>query len=376
MTNLTPMGESSPLIIALHFTDMAIMAKTLSTKSPTLQGESREHDAVVMDMPSRLLVQSGMVTDPANLMVFQQPWWMGIAKGDSDFCELQVRRNNITVGSLAFILVTNKFGNKLGFPPVWSHLGGPVVSQDWSREERADVIRELIAQLPRNISLRFVCSPATSDADLTKQEFTRAGFECSTEITYLQYPSDPGILERLSGESRRQIASAPKKLQVLDIGADEFVSFYEANLAAAGKKSYASLKSARDLITRGQKGDAPQIRVIAAKQRREGAPLDAAIAYAWDNKRFYLWLVTHRRSSDNSHDKPHPHAVKLLILAGTEAARKMGLIFDADGATTTGSQTLYRDRLKFQHTEFRDVFTRDTKMYGLCTSDSSSNSEG
>lgn len=316
-------------------------------------------------MPSPLLLQSGIATDTADLMVFQQPWWIKIAKGDSDFCELQVRRNNVTVGKLAFILVTNKFGNKLGFPPVWSHLGGPVVSQNLDREERVNVIRELIAQLPRNISLRFVCSPATTDADLTKQEFARAGFECSTEITYLQYPSDAGILERLSGESRRQIASAPKKLQVLDIGADEFVSFYELNLAAAGKKSYASLKSARDLITRGQKGDTPQIRVIAAKQKREGAPLDAAIAYAWDNKRFYLWLMTHRFSSDNSLDKPHPHAIKLLILAGTEAARKMGLIFDADGATTAGSRTLYRDRLKFPHTEFRDVFTRDTKMYGL-----------
>ncbi len=92
-------------------------------------------------------------------MVFQQPWWMGIAKGDSDFCELQVRRNNVTVGSLAFILVTNKFGNKLGFPPVWSHLGGPVVSQDLGREERADVIRELIAQLPRNIIFAICLQP-------------------------------------------------------------------------------------------------------------------------------------------------------------------------------------------------------------------------
>jgi hypothetical protein len=319
----------------------------------------------VIDMPSRLLLQSGIFTDTADLMVFQEPWWIGIAKGGSDFCELQVRRNNVTVGSLAFILVRNKFGNKLGFPPVWSHLGGPVVSQDLDREKRADAIRELVAQLPRNISLRFVCSPATSDADLTKQEFTRAGFEYSTEITYLQYPGDSGILERLSGKSRRQIISASKRLQIIDIGADEFVSFYEANLAAAGKKSYASLESARNLIKRGQKGDAPQIRVIAAKQKREGAPLDAAIAYAWDNKRFYLWLMTHRRLSDNSPDKPHPNAIKLLIIAGTEAARKTGLIFDVDGATTTGSQTLYRDILKFPHAEFRSVFTRDTKMYGL-----------
>jgi hypothetical protein len=316
-------------------------------------------------MPSRFLPQSGLVTDHSDLTVFQQPWWIEIAKGDSDYRELHVSRNGVTVGRLAFILVTNKLGNKLGFPPIWSHLGGPVVSQDLGREERADVIRELIAQLPGNTSFRFVCSSAASDADLTKLEFTKAGFEWSTEITYLQYPSDEGILERLSGESKRQVASAPKKLQVLDIGAEEFVAFYEANLRESGKKPYASLQSVRDLLLRGQRSDAPQTRIIAAKQRGKSAPLDAAIAYAWDNKRFYLWLVTHRPASDKSHDKPHPHAVKLLILVGTEVAGKMGLIFDADGASTEGNQILYRDRLKFPHAELRNVFIRDTKMYGL-----------
>jgi hypothetical protein len=333
-------------------------------KSQSFRGTAGRHDVVLTDMPSHLPPRSGIDTDHADLTVFEQPWWIELAKGDSDYRELQVSRNGVTVGHLAFILVTNKLGNKLGFPPIWSHLGGPVVSQDLGREERADVIRELIAQLPRNTSFRFVCSPGTSDADLTKQEFTRAGFEWSTEITYLQYPSDQGILERLFGESRRQVASAPKKLQVLDIDADEFVAFYEVNLRESGKKPYASLQSVRDLIIRGQRGDTPQMRIIAAKQRGEGAPLDAAIAYAWDNKRFYLWLVTHRHPSDNYHNKPHPHAVKLLILVGTEIARNMGLIFDADGASTEGNQILYRDRLKFPHSEFRDVFTRDTKMYG------------
>jgi hypothetical protein len=344
---------------------VAIIAKISSTQRANPPGECRERDAVLIDMPSRLLPQSGIATVHADPTVFEQPWWIEIAKGDSDYRELQVSRAGVAVGRLGFILVTNKLGNKLGFPPIWSHLGGPVVSQDLGREERTDVIRELIAQLPRNTSFRFVCSPTTSDADLTKLEFTKAGFEWSTETTYLQYPSDDGILERLFGESRRQVVSAPKKLQVLDIGADEFVAFYEVNLRESGKKSYASLQSVRDLIIRGQRGDAPQIRIIAAKQRREGAPLDAAIAYAWDNKRFYLWLVTHRHSSDNFRDKPHPHAVKLLIFVGTEVARKMGLIFDADGAITEGNQILYRDRLKFPHAEFRNVFTRDTKMYGL-----------
>lgn len=317
-------------------------------------------------LPHRVAGQSSIGISQADLPVFQQAWWIEIAKGDADFRELQVHRDGVLVGNLVYILVTNKLGNKLGFPPVWSHLGGPVVSQTLTREERAEVIRELVAQLPSNTSFKFVCSPSSSDADLIKQEFERAEFDCSTEATYLQYPNDKGILERLSGEAKRQIISAPKKLQVVDISADEFIAFYKVNLTAAGKQSYASLQSARDLIARGQEDNRQQVRVIAARQKIAGAPLDAAIAYAWDKQRYYLWMVTHRSSSDrDSEHKPHHHAGKLLILHGTEDARRRGLIFDADGATTEGNQTLYRNRLKFPHTEYRDVFSRDTKLYKL-----------
>jgi hypothetical protein len=321
--------------------------------------------SVVTDTPSHLIGQSGLGICHTELPVFQQPWWLEIARGDSDYREVHVRRDGVSVGHLAFIVVTNKLGNKLGFPPVWSHLGGPVVSQALESEERCQVIHELVAQLPGNMSFRFVCSPDAADADAVRQEFEMAGFTRSTETTYLQYPDDKGILERLSGESRRQLASAAKKLQVMDIGADEFIAFYEANLAAAGKQSYASLQSAHSLIVRARGRVAPQMRVIGAKQKRTGEPLDAAIAYAWDDKRYYLWLVTHRHASGNGHVKPHQHAAKLLILVGTEDARSRGLVFDADGASTEGSQTLYRDRLKFPHAEFRDVFTRDTRMYAL-----------
>jgi hypothetical protein len=304
-------------------------------------------------------------TSPYDLAVFQQPWWLEIAKRGEDYREFVVRKCGKIVGSLGFVVATNKAGNRLGFPPIWAHLGGPVLDQSLNHIEKAEALRRLMVQLPRNISFKFVCSPDTADAGAIRQEFRRAGFECSSETTYLQYPDDKGILERLTGESRRQIASASKRLRVTDLGADDFIAFYEANLATAGKSSYASLQIARDLIVRGLEAEIPQVRVIAAKKMAGGAPLDAAIAYAWDSKRYYLWMVTHRCYSHGLHDKPHPHAGKLLILIGTEDARNRGLIFDADGATTDGNETLYRDRLKFPHVEFRDVFIRDTRLHKL-----------
>ncbi|MGD0796999.1 MAG: hypothetical protein ABR910_04665 [Acidobacteriaceae bacterium] len=322
--------------------------------------------ALATDMPSSLMAPSNNGIRQADLAVFQQRWWVEIAKGNADYRELQVRTDDTVVGSLAFILVRNRIGNRLGYPPIWSHLGGPVVSQAVDREKRPEIIRGLMAQLPNNISFKFVCDPAATDADIIKQEFEEAGFIHSTETTYLQYPEDMGVLARLSGESKRQIVSAPKKLRVIDIGADEFIAFYQANLATAGKQCYAPMQIARDLIVRGQQGDALQVRVIAARQASEDSLLDAAIAFAWDHKRYYLWMVTHRHSlRDGSQPKPHPHAGKLLIFEGTEDARRRGLIFDADGATTRGNETLYRDRLKFPRAEYRDVFHRDTKLHRL-----------
>jgi hypothetical protein len=324
----------------------------------------QEKSAIVPETLRHLDVQSDYSICHDSLSIFQQPWWLELAKGDSQFRELSVRRYGTVVGCLSFIVVADKLGNKLGLPPIWSHLGGPVVSQALAPKDRAEVMRQLIMQLPGNTSFKFVCSPADENAELARSEFERAGFVRTTETTYLEYPADLGILERLTGESRRQISSSAKTLEVFDIEADEFIAFYDANLKAAEKRSYATLEGAHNLIVRGKSSEPARTRVIAARRREPGAPLDAAIACAWDSKRYYLWLITYRAASNDA-PKPHPHAVKLLILLGTEDARSRGLIFDADGAATRGSETLYRDRLKFPHSELRDVYTRDTRWHTL-----------
>ncbi len=94
-----------------------------------------------------------------DLPVFQQSWWLDLAKADEDYRELVVQRDGAVLGKLAYVVVTNKFGNRLGFPPVWSHLGGPFVSRALAEVDRAEVIGQMIEQLPRDISLRFVCGP-------------------------------------------------------------------------------------------------------------------------------------------------------------------------------------------------------------------------
>jgi hypothetical protein len=300
-----------------------------------------------------------------DLAVFQQPWWLEIARRGEDYREFQVSQDGAIVGSLGFVLATNHIGNRLGFPPIWAHLGGPVLSPALSPIEKADVLRRLLAQLPRNISFKFVCNPNGGDADLVRQAFQRDGFEHRTETTYVQRAEDPDILSRLSKKHRGHLKRADRDLEVLQIDADPFIEFYQANLKAAGMESYASLANARDLIAKGQQSSAPQVRVLAARPRAGGSAFDAAIACAWDDRRYYLWLLTRRRLVHSSGRRPHGDAVKLLIFRATQHAQELNLTFDVDGATTEGARNLYDDILKFPLVESRDVFIRDTKIFRL-----------
>jgi len=323
--------------------------------------------ALAMDLPCPVPRQSTIGVRRSDLAVFQQPWWLDIAKRGESFRELLVRQDGIVVGSLVFVLATNHIGNRLGFPPIWSHLGGPVVDQALNRHEKSDLIRRLVAQLPRNISFKFVCDPNASDAGLISQAFREAGFEHRTETTYVQRSQDPDILSRLSSKHKGHLRRADRDLEVLQLDADEFIKFYRSNLEAAGKQSYASLETARDLIAIGQQHDVQQVRVFAARPRTPGSPFDAAIACAWDNHRYYLWMLTRRRLM-GGHPidiKPHGDAVKLLIFRATQHARTLDLAFDVDGATTEGAKNLYDDILKFPLVESRDVFIRDTSFYKL-----------
>jgi VanZ family protein len=252
---------------------------------------------------------------------------------------------------------------------------GPVISQDLSGEAKAEVLHQLLAQLPRNISLHFVCRPS-ADAELIREAFKAAGFERSTQITYSQPPGAESIINRLSRKHAKHVISADRRLNVIDISADRFIKFYETNLKEAGKTSHSPLGIAYDLIAAGGERNPPQVRAIAARKRlegeAEGSPvanseeyiLDAAIACAWDNERYYLWMLTRRRGAGPG-GKPHPDAVKLLVVKAMEHARSLGLIFDADGVGSEGSSRFYDKILKIPNMEIRDVYERNTFLNGL-----------
>jgi hypothetical protein len=306
-----------------------------------------------------------------DLPIFSQDWWLGIVSRCPEYREVKVVRSNAVLGRLPFILSARRAGSVWGHNPHWSHIAGPIVDQGLSRAEQIEVIFSLLEQLPRGASFGFVCSPSQAYADIVRNAFKRAGFEHTTQTTYVRPPSfgDVDVLDGRKSKHRGHFKRAAKELHCEDISAKKFVEFYQTNLNAQGKASYAPLyilpPLIEEAISRGQ------ARAIAARSKRDNrsgvcqlsACYDAAIAYVWDDYRCYYWLSTRRIPHPaDGFPRPHPDASKFLAVKAMEDAQAMNLIFDTDGVTTPGSENLYRNIFGLREVESRDVFQRVTVL--------------
>jgi len=311
---------------------------------------------------------SGSELNQSDLPIFNQDWWITIARGSSDYRELRIVDGDVVLGKLPYVL-SRSLGLFQAHDPHWSHLGGPIVDERLSRKEQAEVVQQLLAKFPRWCSGYFVCDSNRSYADLVRDAFNGAGFEHTAETTYVRYPTDAPVTNLRKGKHNGHIRRAAQKLECVGISATEFVRFYEANLKAKRKTSYAPLeivtRLTNEAVRRGQ------ARAIAAKPKdskataNEGgvALYDAAIVYVWDQARCYYWMSTYRpHSSKNGYPKPDPDAIKFLAMHAMQHAQEMKLIFDVDGVTTPGSENLYRNMFGLRKEERRDVFQRITAL--------------
>ncbi len=308
----------------------------------------------------------GSDLNQSDLPIFNQDWWISIARGSSEYRELKIVDGGAVLGKLPYVLSRNH-GLFQAHDPHWSHLGGPIVDERLSRTKQAEVVRQLLAKLPRWWSGYFVCNSNKSYADLVREAFKRAGFEHTAQTTYVRYPTDAPVTTLRKGKHSGHIRRASQKLDCVDISATEFVRFYEANLKARSKTSYAPLeivtRLTEEALRRGQaRAVAASPKHFRATANDSGSALyDAAIVYVWDQSHCYYWMSTHRpHSLENSYSKPHPDAIKFLAMHAMQHAQEMKLIFDADGVTTPGSENLYRNMFGLRKEERRDVFQRMT----------------
>jgi hypothetical protein len=342
--------------------------------------------------------------DHPAIPVFQQIWWLRLARGNGPLYQIDVKKSNVIVGVLRYFVRRNKVGLRWAGAPHWSHLGGPILSPSLDADEKRYVLRQLLSQLPGHLSLNFESGTHLPDADLIRHAFIEAGFEHTRQNNYTQRPDQLGIfladavddlgLQRAAqqssnirssntgatettatplsqGERRRiknlnktrsHIRQANNDLEQIEIDADQFEHFYDENLRESGKKPYSPLSVGLALTKEGMcRG---QVKLFAVRKRAqpyagEEPPLDAAIACAMDKERLYLWRMTTRRHKPgNPYDKPNRDAMKVVIVKAMKYARQEGLIFDADGVAVGDTESLYKSRLRIPNLEYRDAFRR------------------
>lgn len=295
--------------------------------------------------------------DRSKRPVFEQPWWLDEVAKTPRYGEAQVIDGNIQIGSLPYIR-GRLLGVCSGIMP-WTHLSGPALSPSLSERDKVRVLVELINQISPHISVTFVQEQGKPDAPLIREAFTTAkiGFTTRLRPTFLQYPDDQDVMDRMSSNDRYAARNAAKKLEVVEIGADEFIRVYGENLKRDGKQSYAPLNIAHGLIARGLERDpgssAPRMHVFAAREKEEDNTgvrrIHAALALPRDHERMYACWVTLDHNG-------HRAANKLLFVHAMQLAKREGIIFDADGTPSDNHVQLYQLKLAIPHQVMRETF--------------------
>ncbi|MBV8277626.1 MAG: GNAT family N-acetyltransferase [Verrucomicrobia bacterium] len=333
--------------------------------------------------------KAGIAASDSSGPVYQQGWWLDIARGQSDLRESRVLKDGKLVGTLSYIQTRSVVSRMIplsfsfGGRAHWTSFCQPDLDAALEEGEKSEVLHRLVRKLPRKISFKFVVAPDAKDRELIKDAFKAAGFEHTIQPTYSERPADIVARTRVSAKHRYNLRRAERDLEVLGtkpsdpaISAAAFVDFYQKNLGP-GEKSHASLDIARALIEESQKRHQGQV-FVARRKRTSGNDTnscwDAAIACVWDASRLYYWMSSRRREDpNNTADRPHEDAIKLLMTTAISHARSIGRIFDADGVPTVngcpdqGKNDLYKKIVKLPDEENRDVYYRPSRLYRAFT---------
>lgn len=242
-------------------------------------------------------------------------------------------------GQLPFCVTRDEHGIWRGGQPAWMYLRDLASSDN---EATVAITRQLLAQLPANVSFHFVFSPELMNAKTTRAAFKSAGFRLWDVDTYVcvRHPPGSDLVNTFTGKSiKGTLRRATRDLELFEISAEDFFAFHEHNLEDAGKDNYRDTAADRLMLEEGLRRGRARILAARRKQPQGNAgtsPIDAAVACLWDGAdgAYKLWRMSHRASeTSDTVTKPHPDASKLLILAVMEDATSRNLTLETDGST-------------------------------------------
>jgi hypothetical protein len=255
--------------------------------------------------------------------VYMQKWFTEIAERSEKARKLFLVQDGRPVSSLTLELARNCLGMKQAYNLSWARLCGPSIPEHFSNYKKAQITRELIRQLPTDVSY-FLTLANKADYEL----FVAEGFQSALEENYtISHDRLATLQYSFSNLTKRHIRQAKRHLVVSTTTPEDFIDTYATNLFHRRRRPSASLAIALDILKEGLRRD--QARIFTAN-RRNTRKIDAAIACLWDDENYYYWMTTRRTAMDGE-TRPLQGAVKLLLLSAIQDAGARGLTFDFDG---------------------------------------------
>ena len=269
--------------------------------------------------------------DPLAPTIFHQDWLLEAAT-EGQYEVVEVLQDGVVVGRLPFTR-RRGCGMTLISQPRLTHLLGPAIDEGsggpTTRAVRRNrIARELLAKLPACSGFTQKIQGGISEA----LPFQEAGYEIAVEITYELPPvPEAEIWRRMRDKTRNVIRRAQEQL---DVGSVEdvsaFLEFYQGNLDERDRRSYYA-SSRMDAVCRGAIAQG-RGRILTARDKA-GQPV-AAIFVLRDDQVAYYFMSTRKQDCHNG-------AVSLLLWTAIREASELGLTFDFDGFSSTGSGAFY-----------------------------------
>lgn len=254
--------------------------------------------------------------------IFHERWWLDIAT-QGNWQLAVVRQNDEIIGEMPYAMQRTRFWRVSHLPPLTRTLG-PVIapvtgSAARQMHHRLDVTARLIDQLPDCDSFFQVLDPRVDDA----LAFALHGFTVSARYTFRIAPgtTPDEAWARLNSKTRNVIRSAARELTIVpDLAPNEFLTFYDANLAARSRTNAYGAAVMHQLVNAFVERKAGMLLGAYGP----GAKLVAAIGLVWDHQAMSYLLSSRTQDA-------HCGSISLLLWSGIGRALERKLTFDFDG---------------------------------------------
>jgi Acetyltransferase (GNAT) domain len=261
--------------------------------------------------------------------LFHEPWWLSAAT-EGRCQEVKVVSRDQVVGRLPFVIVRKMGLTSLRMPP-FTHLLGPAVDTGKGKAQtqllrRMSIVKQLLDQLPPFDHFMQALVPTTADG----LAFQDRGFRISPQYTFrIDCRRDlQEIWQEMHFKTRQHICRAEEKLDVTMVeDPDTFANFYRRNLEKLGRRNSAVFASFPTVFRESR---LRQCGEILSANWPDGTPT-AMVYIVWGHGTMYYLLST--RASDPGDNG----SVNLLIWSAIKRAHSLGLVFDLDGVSTSGT---------------------------------------